>query len=123
MLLSTMSAHDLGYIGPLELSLRLRRAFDSIARLLHYRGHLLNWYDTTNLQPLLPRYVSTVDSGNFAGCLVALKQGLKEMANAPVVRVASWDGLLTHSTCSRRSWSPFMPPRPARSTTCPRCSR
>jgi cyclic beta-1,2-glucan synthetase len=94
MLLSTMSAHDLGYVGPLELSLRLRRAFDSIARLMHYRGHLLNWYDTTNLQPLLPRYVSTVDSGNFAGCLVALKQGLREIANGPVLRVASWDGLL-----------------------------
>jgi cyclic beta-1,2-glucan synthetase len=30
MLLSTLSAHDLGYIGPLELSLRLRDSFDSM---------------------------------------------------------------------------------------------
>ncbi|HJQ13104.1 MAG TPA: hypothetical protein VJ830_00035, partial [Anaerolineales bacterium] len=29
-LLSTLSAHDLGYIGPLELSLRLRDSFDSM---------------------------------------------------------------------------------------------
>ena len=43
----------------------------------HYQGHLLNWYDTKNLQPLLPQYVSTVDSGNFAGCLVALKHGCR----------------------------------------------
>jgi len=93
MLLATLTAHDLGYIGPSELSLRIRRAFDSIQRLAHYQGHLLNWYETKNLQPLLPRYVSTVDSGNFAGCLLALAQGCKEVAAAPVVRAAAWDGL------------------------------
>lgn len=93
MLTATLCAHDFGYIGPIELSLRTRRAFDSIARLSHYRGHLLNWYDTKNLQPLLPRYVSTVDSGNFAGCLIALARGCREVAIAPVVRPASWDGL------------------------------
>ena len=93
MLLATMSAYDFGYIGPSELSLRLRRAFDSIKRLPHYQGHLLNWYDTKNLQPLLPRYVSTVDSGNFAGCLIALKQGCEDVAAGPVLRVEAWDGL------------------------------
>lgn len=93
MLLSTLSAYDFGYLGPSELSLRVRRAFDSIARLLHYRGHLLNWYDTKNLQPLLPQYVSTVDSGNLAGCLVALAQGCREVATALVVRTNAWRGL------------------------------
>ncbi|MGO9837707.1 MAG: GH36-type glycosyl hydrolase domain-containing protein [Polyangiaceae bacterium] len=93
MLVSTLSAYDFGYIGPNELSLRIRRAFDSITRLSHYQGHLLNWYETKNLQPLLPRYVSTVDSGNFAGCLLALKQGCKEVASSPVVRAAVWRGL------------------------------
>jgi len=93
MLLATLSAYDFGYLGPSELSLRVRRAFDSIARLLHYQGHLLNWYDTKSLQPLLPQYVSTVDSGNFAGCLVALRQGLRDVASAPVVRAESWQGL------------------------------
>ena len=93
MLLATLSAYDFGYIGPSELSLRVRRAFDSIRRLPHYQGHLLNWYDTKNLQPLLPHYVSTVDSGNFAGCLIALKQGCKEVASGPVIRVEAWDGL------------------------------
>ncbi|HRC55514.1 MAG TPA: glucoamylase family protein, partial [Kofleriaceae bacterium] len=93
-MLATLSAYDLGYLGPSELSLRLRRAFESIARLAHHEGHLLNWYDTQSLQPLLPRYVSTVDSGNFAGCLVALRQGCQELTRAPVVRAASWEGLL-----------------------------
>jgi cyclic beta-1,2-glucan synthetase len=93
MLLSTLAAYDLGYLGPSELALRVRSAFESIKRLAHYQGHLLNWYDTTNLQPLLPRYVSTVDSGNFAGCLVALKQGCREVASAPVLRAVAWEGL------------------------------
>ncbi|MFB9867870.1 GH36-type glycosyl hydrolase domain-containing protein [Vreelandella sulfidaeris] len=93
MLISTLSAYDFGYIGPSELSLRVRRAFDSIARLHHYRGHLLNWYDTKNLQPLLPEYVSTVDSGNFAGCLIALAQGCREIATSFVVRTDAWRGL------------------------------
>ena len=46
-----------------------------------------------NLQPLLPRYVSTVDSGNFAGCLVALEQGCREVAKAPILRAVAWEGL------------------------------
>jgi cyclic beta-1,2-glucan synthetase len=92
-LLATLSAYDFGFIGPSELSLRTRLAFDSIARLTHYQGHLFNWYDTKNLQPLLPRYVSTVDSGNLAGCLLALAQGCSEVAALPVLRTQDWDGL------------------------------
>jgi cyclic beta-1,2-glucan synthetase len=94
MLLSTLSAYDFGYLGPSELSLRLRSAFDTIERLSHYQGHLLNWYETKNLQPLLPRYVSTVDSGNFAGCLLALEQGCRDVTRAPVLRAATWEGLI-----------------------------
>ena len=93
MLLSTLSAYDFGYLGPTELALRLRNALDTVRRLTHYQGHLLNWYETKNLQPLLPRYVSTVDSGNFAGCLLALAEGCRGVASAPVVRAEIWAGL------------------------------
>ena len=93
MLLSTLSAFDLGYIGPSELALRLRRSFDSIGRLERYRGHLLNWYDTKTLDPLLPRYVSTVDSGNLAGCLIALKHGCRDVAHSLVIPAQAWLGL------------------------------
>ncbi len=92
-LLSTLSAYDFGYIGPSELSVRLRRLFESLTRMAHYQGHLLNWYDTKNLQPLLPRYVSTVDSGNFAGCLIALEQGCRDVCAAPIFRAEAWEGL------------------------------
>ena len=94
MLLSTLSAYDFGYLGPSEFTLRISRTFDSISRLTHHQGHLLNWYDTRNLQPLIPRYVSTVDSGNFAGCLIALKHGCIEMTKTPLVRAEDWRGAL-----------------------------
>lgn len=94
LLLSALSAYDLGYIGLLELAVRLRSTFENIDKLEHYRGHLLNWYDTSTLTPLLPRYVSTVDSGNLAACLIALKQGCLALVDAPVVRVQQWQSLL-----------------------------
>jgi cyclic beta-1,2-glucan synthetase len=91
MLLSTLSAHDLGYIGPLELSVRLRDSFDSMDGLERVRGHFLNWYDTRTFAPLPPRYISTVDSGNLAACLIALRQGCYQMEQRPVI---NWEGLL-----------------------------
>ena len=41
-------------------------------RLERFRGHFYNWYDTLDLRPLDPKYVSSVDSGNLAGHLIAL---------------------------------------------------
>lgn len=90
MLLSTLSAHDLGYIGPLELSLRLRDSLDTMDSLERIRGHFLNWYDTRTLAPLLPRYISTVDSGNLVACLITLRQGCFDMQQTVVV---TWQGL------------------------------
>lgn len=94
MLLSTLAAYDLGYIGLLESLLRLRFAFESIGRLEHYRGHLLNWHHTQTLQPLPPRYVSTVDSGNFAGALLVLKQGFDDLLDASLLRPQRWQGII-----------------------------
>ncbi|MDY6877807.1 MAG: glucoamylase family protein [Chloroflexota bacterium] len=94
LLLSTLAAYDLGYIGLTELALRLRDTFGSMRRLEQHRGHFLNWYSTHTLEPLSPRYVSTVDSGNLAGCLLALKQGLQDLPHAPVLHWQRWQGLL-----------------------------
>ena len=94
LLLSTLAAYDLGYNGPLDLVLRLRPTFESLGRLERYRGHFLNWYDTRNLNPLTPRYVSTVDSGNLAGCLLALRCGFQTLLHAPVLRWRRWRGFL-----------------------------
>ena len=55
-----------------------QRPDNTFDRMENHWGHFLNWYDTRTLQPLSPAYVSTVDSGNMLGCLIALKQGLRE---------------------------------------------
>ncbi len=89
MLLSTLAAHDMGYMGATELSLRLRDTFDSMDSLERLRGHFLNWYDTRTFAPLPPRYISTVDSGNLAGCLLALKQGCVDIGSSPIMH---WQG-------------------------------
>ena len=82
-LLSTLAAHDLGYLSTPALLVLVDRTLTTLESLERYRGHLLNWYDTTTLSPLHPRYVSTVDSGNLAGALMALAQGLLELDGDP----------------------------------------
>ncbi len=94
LLLSTLAAYDLGYVGLMDLTLRLRYTLDTMGQLEQYRGHLLNWYETRNLNPLPPRYVSAVDSGNLAGCLVALRQGCLAVPCAPILRWQRFQGLL-----------------------------
>ena len=94
MLLSYLTAWDFGHVGSADFAARSRNALDTLDRLVRYRGHLLNWYDTRLLEPLEPRYVSTVDSGNLAVCLVALKGGCAEIADTPVLRPEAWDGLV-----------------------------
>jgi cyclic beta-1,2-glucan synthetase len=93
-LVSTLSAYSLGYMGLFELAVRLRSTFESMDKLEHYRGHLLNWYDSQTLTPLPPRYVSTVDSGNLAACLITLKQGCLAMPDASLLDKKRWLGLL-----------------------------
>ena len=65
-LLSTLAAHDLGYLTTAALIRRLDRTLTTLEGLERHEGHFLNWYDTATLAPLHPRYVSTVDSGNLA---------------------------------------------------------
>jgi cyclic beta-1,2-glucan synthetase len=92
--LATIAAQDLGYIGLVDAALRLRSTLETLERLERHRGHFLNWYDTRHLTPLLPRYVSTVDSGNLAACLLAVKQACLGWTAAPVLGRERWDGIV-----------------------------
>jgi cellobiose phosphorylase len=92
-LLATMSACDLGLLTRVEMVDRLERAFDSMDRMSRVRGHFLNWYDLSDLRVLDPPYVSTVDSGNLAGHLVALAQGCLAFADSPVDDARLWAAL------------------------------
>ena len=94
MFLSTLAAYDLGYIGIWELMLRLQNSLQSLARLEMYAGHFLNWYDTQTREPLPPRYVSTVDSGNLACCLWTMRQACLDIEQELLPRWQRWQGML-----------------------------
>jgi cyclic beta-1,2-glucan synthetase len=88
-LLAIVAARDFGWIGTLGALDRLEATFSTFEKMERFRGHFFNWYDTSSLHPLEPRYVSSVDSGNLAGHLIALANALGEMAEGPVVN-PSW---------------------------------
>jgi cyclic beta-1,2-glucan synthetase len=77
-LLCIMAACDLKWITPTQMEERLDKVLTTIEALPKWRGHLYNWYDTLTLEVLRPAYISSVDSGNFIGSLIALKEGLVE---------------------------------------------
>jgi cellobiose phosphorylase len=79
-LLATVSARDLGFITLDEMARRLELAFRTLERLRRQHGHFYNWYDLVDLRVLEPAYVSTVDSGNLAGHLIALRQACLQLA-------------------------------------------
>ena len=94
LLLSTLAAHDFGYLSLKTLTDRLHKTFDTFDRLEKHEGHLYNWYNTQTLRTLQPNYVSTVDSGNFLGCLVTLKQGMREKVREVIPGPNAINGLV-----------------------------
>ncbi|WFD11662.1 GH36-type glycosyl hydrolase domain-containing protein [Tepidibacter hydrothermalis] len=93
LLISIMSARDLGYISTTTMLNKITNTLETINKLEKYEGHLFNWYDNKNLNVLLPRYISTVDSGNFVGYLITLKQGLLEYISKPIVDRSILEGI------------------------------
>ena len=94
LLTSTVAAYDFGYLNQLGLVTRLSTTMDTLAQLERFRGHFMNWYDTLTLQPLIPRYISTVDSGNLAASLIITAQACKAMPEEPIFRWDLWQGYL-----------------------------
>ena len=82
-LFSIVSAYDLGS-SPQRDDRAPGGAFRSLERMRRFRGHFYNWYELSDLRVLEPAYVSTVDSGNLAGCLLAVKQACLLVADEPV---------------------------------------
>ena len=62
---------------------RLEPTFETLLELPRYRGHFYNWYDTRTPAPLVPAYISTVDSGNLAGYLLTLERPRRPSSTRP----------------------------------------
>lgn len=94
-LLANLTACDFGYITGHEMAERCNNTLQSMLKLERFNGHFYNWYDTTTLLPLQPRYVSTVDSGNLVGHLLTLRQGLLLQASQSIFSPKIYEGLLS----------------------------
>jgi len=91
-LLSVVSARDFGWIGVSDAVEKLEATLATVKQIAKHRGHLFNWYDTKELHPLEPRYVSTVDSGNLAGHLWAVAHACRQMDKTPLPRADIFGG-------------------------------
>ncbi len=92
-LLSGLTAYDFGFITCQQLIERTANTINTMQRMERYRGHFYNWYDTVSLNPLSPKYISTVDSGNMAGHLITLKQGLIAVPGNKIIQENFFNGL------------------------------
>ncbi len=73
-ILSIINAYDLKFISLEEAISKLVNIYYTISKLEKWNGHLYNWYNIKTLEPLRPRFISTVDSGNFVSCLYVARQ-------------------------------------------------
>ncbi|MFL6591898.1 MAG: glucoamylase family protein, partial [Luteimonas sp.] len=92
-LLANLSAYDFGYLSMGETITRVTDTLSTLNSMARYKGHFYNWYDTQTLEPLLPKYVSTVDSGNLVGHLLTLREGLLALADQPLASDFLFRGL------------------------------
>ena len=92
-LLANLSAYDFGYITLQQLLQRTTDTLQSLKKLERYQGHFYNWYDTLTLQALIPRYISTVDNGNFVGHIFTLRQGFLNICNDAIFDTRYLEGI------------------------------
>ncbi len=102
-LLGVVAARDFGYVTLRELCERLESTLTTIDALDLHEGHVLNWYETTTLKPLEPRYVSTVDSGNLAGHLWTVRGACRELPDRPIVDASVLDAAIDAVTLFREA--------------------
>ena len=100
-LLSVVSARDFGWIGASQAIERLEATLATMIRMPRFRGHFFNWYDTRDLRVLEPKYVSSVDSGNLGGHLIAVANACREWRQSSMAaRIApGWNRRCARADC------------------------
>lgn len=103
LILSMCSAVDLGYITVKKFSEMLDKTLSTIEKMDKWNGHLYNWYDTRSLAVLHPKYISTVDNGNFIAYLMVTKVSIDNYLNKSPLEYPFEDGLEDLSSISEES--------------------
>jgi cellobiose phosphorylase len=92
-LLVNLCARDFGYITARQCIQRTSNTLYTLSKMERYRGHFYNWYDTQSLDPLLPLYISSVDSGNLTGYLLILRSDLLSNCELKIIEPQLFAGL------------------------------
>jgi cyclic beta-1,2-glucan glucanotransferase len=102
-------ACEMGHLTVPEMLELTQRTLDTVISISKHHGHLLNWYDTRTLEPLPPRFISSVDNGNLLASLWTLQQGCMQRLREPLLQPALAEGFLdflavlcTLRVCSRK---------------------
>ncbi|MBQ8042798.1 MAG: hypothetical protein IJ272_01440 [Clostridia bacterium] len=84
-IMAIINAYDLEYIPLEEAVNKLYNIMNTVKKLPKWNGHLFNWYNTRTLEPLRPRFISTVDSGNFIASIYVANVFLKKLSKSKIV--------------------------------------
>src|SRR5208283_3202042 len=86
LLNARIAAVHMGLAPLTEFAFDTRQTLERVLAFPKYRGHLFNWYDISSMKEIPPYFISSVDSGNLAGCLWTLKQAALSFAAEPAVK-------------------------------------
>ncbi len=95
-LLSVWGAYEAELINREEMERRIKNTLETIEKLPKYKGHLYNWVNTGTLEVIPPRFVSSVDSGNFTASLtslLAVTDGEIHERISKIIESTEWDFL------------------------------
>lgn len=79
------AAYEFGFITLPEFSAQTLATLATYDKLEKHRGHIFNWYNIETLQPIAPKIVSTVDSGNLAASFYTLHAGSLDLLKRPLL--------------------------------------
>jgi cyclic beta-1,2-glucan glucanotransferase len=96
LLNSRLAAMDLGFLTLPEFVADTEKTLESVDRMPKMNGQLYNWYDTRTLEPVKPRFISSVDNGNLVCSLWTLKQGCLGAVHEPIFSAQIWRGVADH---------------------------
>ena len=86
-LVSIVSAYELEFIKKDEALELIEKVLDSVSKLEKWHGHLYNWYSIKTGKVINPRFVSTVDSGNFVSSLIVAREFLYKLGDEKLVKL------------------------------------
>lgn len=86
-LTSVVCAYEMKFIDEDRALFLIKNILESVDSLEKWHGHLYNWYDIKSMEVINPRFVSTVDSGNFIAGVIVVKEFLKKFDQDKLIRL------------------------------------